>query len=332
MVARRLGLALLVIVCYLMIAGVCEAQEYSFTPFRPNVGQEGFYAELGLRKYINSFTSYQFPNWGTSGLGTPVTQDPLSRLEHPWDTVWGLVRLGTNLKTVDLKLEFASSLSSWTNLKVQDSDWSDANNPGQKTTFSESICSPNGWTLDISAAAPLPHAPKLCAVIGFRQQEFKFDSYDFLQGNIWKNNGYVPTETLQGNGPTGSFTQYYQQYYFGGVAQGVMPLGLFSESLFSTSLLVKLQCDYASVRGKNYDVHFLRAGMGTVDDTNGQALHLNLTTGLYIGNRLRVDLEGDFMRIRTDGTYTAYSFPYTIGGAKVWSDQQYVSLSGRYTF
>ena len=303
MVAKQFNLAMLAIVCSLTIAGACQAHEYSLTPFGLDVGHEGFYAELGLKKYINSFTSYQFPNWGTSSWGTPVTQDPLSRLEHPWDTVWGLVKLGTNLKTVDFKLEFASSLNSWTNLKIQDSDWSDSMNPNQKTTFSESVDSPSGWMLDISATAPLPNAPILGAVIGFRQQQFKFDSYDFLQGNIFDtgSNSYVSTQISQGNGPTGTFTQYYQQYYFGGVAQGVMPFGALAEGLVSTSLLVKLQCDYASVRGKNIDYHFHRADMGTVDDTNGQALHVNLTTGLYIGNRLRVDLEGDFMRIRNRG-------------------------------
>ena len=329
MVANRLGFALLVIVCSLMIANISLAQEYSLTPFRPDVGQDRFYAELGLRKYINSFVSYQYPNHNKGG-----TQDPNSRLEHPWDTVWGLVRLGTNLKTVDFKLEFASSLSSWTNLKMQDSDWEDVNNPGQKTTFSESVCSPSGWTLDISANAPLPHAPLVSAVIGFREQQFKFDAYDVLQNTIWDSNSssYRPnTVTSQGNGPNGTFSQYYQQYYFGGVGQGVIPLRSFSESLASTSWLVKLQCDYAYVRGKSDDQHFLDT-RGGFEDTNGQALHLNLTAGLYMGNRLRVDLAGDFMRIRTDGSSQNETTDRTTEGTKNWSDQQYVSLSFRYTF
>jgi hypothetical protein len=217
---------------------------------------------------------------------------------------------------------------------MQDSDWEDVNNPGQKTTFSESVCSPNGWTLDISATAPLPHAETLSAVIGFREQQFKFDAYDVQQFTIWDSNtsSYRPSTVIsQGNGPNGTFSQYYKQYYFGGAGQGVMTLGSFSESLASISLLVKLQCDYASVRGKSDDQHFLDT-RGGFEDTNGQALHLNLTAGLYMGNRLRVDLEGDFMRIRTDGSSQNETTGRTTEGTTNWSDQQYVSLSGRYTF
>ncbi len=75
----------------------------------------------------------------------------------------------------------------------------------------------------------------------------------------------------------------------------MMPLGSLSEGLAFASLLVKLQCDYASVIGKSYDQHFV-SPKGGYEDTNGQALHLNLTAGLYMGNRLAVDLVGDFMR------------------------------------
>jgi hypothetical protein len=335
MLIKRSTVVFPVLLCLLLMAGVGEAQEYlpsgAGLSARPGLDNAnvGFYLTLGLRKYINSFTSYQFPNYPPSS----GPQDPLSRLEHPWDQLWGLVRLGTDLKTFAINLEVAASLSSFTNLKIQDSDWSDKDNPNQKTTFSQSVDRPGGWTLDVSATAPLPHAPILNAVIGFRGQQFKFDAYDDLQGSIWdekKRQYRDQTQWAQGHVLSGELTQHYKHYYSGGAVRGVMPLGVFSERLASISLLVKLQCDYAFVTGKNADFHFQRADQGTFDDTKGWSWHLNLTTGLHMGNRLRVDVEGDFIRIRTSGTHQEHQS--TWDGAKVWSDQQFVSITGRYAF
>lgn len=326
----RLSRAISVLVCLLMMGGICAAQEYSLPGLAgPDTVERGYYLALGLRKYINSFSSYQFPNYPPS----KGPQDPVSRLEHPWDQVWGLARLAADLRTVAVNVEVAYSLSSYTPLKIQDSDWSDKNNPGQKTTFSQSEDRPSGWTLDISASAPLPPLPILRGVIGFRAQQFKFDAYDDLQGNIWddKNSSYVyPTTWTQGHGLSGELIQYYNHYYAGGVAQGLMPLGVFSERLASTSLLAKLQGDCAYVTAKNADYHYFRKGDGTFDDTTGWSWHVNLAIGISVRGRLRLDLEGDFIRIRTEGTHTEYGIPWD--GAKVWSDQQYVTITGGYTF
>lgn len=332
---NRLTLASLLLVCSLMVVGVCAAEGFSpsnvvVSPLRgaDNV-HRGSYVTLGLRKYINSFTSYQFPNYPPS----KGPQDPLSRLEHPWDQVWGLVRLGSDLKTVAVNLEFAASLSSHTALKVQDSDWSDKNHPSQKTTFSQSEDRPSGWTLDVSATAPLPQVPILSGVIGYRLQQFRFDAYDDLQGSIWDETTRkyrTQTNWVQGHGPAGELTQYYNHYYAGGVAQGLLPMGALFERLGSASLLLKLQCDYGCVTGKNADFHFLRADKGTFDETTGWSWHVNLTTGLYIGDRLSVNVEGDFLRIRTSGTH--HENNATWDGAKVWSDQQFLSIGGKYAF
>ncbi|MDQ1240100.1 MAG: hypothetical protein QG577_2286, partial [Thermodesulfobacteriota bacterium] len=41
---------------------------------------------VGVRKYFNSFTSWQFPN------RFPPNQDPYSRLEWPWDQTFFVAR------------------------------------------------------------------------------------------------------------------------------------------------------------------------------------------------------------------------------------------------
>jgi hypothetical protein len=335
MIFVRPTLAIPVLVCSLMMAGFCTAQEYS--PSRVMLstlpGPEGtgraFYVTLGLRKYINSFTSYQFPNYPPSN----GPQNPLSRLEHPWEQVYGLVRLGTDLGTIAFNLDFAGTLFKFSSLKGQDSDWSNRDDPGQKTTFSQYEARPGGWTLDLSAVVPVPDAPILAGVLGFRAQHFDFDGYNSVQGGIWDSNTKSyrnQTNWEVTNGPVGEFSQDYKHWYAGGVSQRSVSLGALFDSLASVSLLIKLQADCALVNGNNADFHFLRADKGTFDETKGWSWHVNLTTGVYVGDRLRVDAEGDFMRIRTTGTHQENKSVWE--GAKVWSDQQFVTITGRYAF
>jgi hypothetical protein len=328
----RLILAVLILICLLLMAGVCAAQEYWPASVRLSAlpgadkAERGVYVALGLRKYINSFTSYQFPNDPNQG-----PQDPLSRLEHPWEQIYGVVRLGADMRTLAFEMEFASTLSKFSNLNGQDSDWEDKNNPGQKTTFSQYDDRPSGWTFDISTTIPVPDAPILAGVLGFRAQHFKFDGYDMVQGSIWDSGSYRPqTKYDVYGGALGTFSQDFKHYYAGGVIRGLAPLGALSDSLASVSLLVKLQGDGAFVNGNNADFHFLKADQGTFEETSGWSWHLNLTAGLLVGDRLRVDLEGDFIRIRTSGTHKEHKS--TWDGARVWSDQGFVSITGTCAF
>lgn len=60
---------------------------------------------LGVRRYINSFTSYQFPDPQQPGL------DPLSRLEWPWEQTFGTVELAVRKRYVRVKLDGAATWS-----------------------------------------------------------------------------------------------------------------------------------------------------------------------------------------------------------------------------
>ena len=88
----------------------------------------------------------------------------------------------------------------------------------------------------------------------------------------------------------------------------------------------------ASVTGKNHDEHLLRPGVTSYVYTRGWAWHLNLITGLQVANNARLEIEGDFKRIRTTGDMDDMLLERTVPGARVWSDQAYVGINGAIKF
>jgi hypothetical protein len=344
MVWTRWSVQLVLMVCILMVAPPGQGQDLLCAPGTGGIAtwgcsspSGGFFATLGVRKYINSFTSYQFPD------PIAVQLNPLSRLEWPWEQAYGLVRLGKDFETFGIKIEYASTALLGSGLKAQDSDWEDPNNPGQKTTFSQGKAKPRGWTLDISTTVPVPNAQLIKGIAGFRSQQFNFTYTDVLQSSIAlfdaNDNfiGYRPVVRELLSGAVIEFTEYYKHWYIGGAVARLIPLGALTERLESAAIIVKAQLDWGYVRANNHDFHLLRGDRHTYEKTVGSSWHANLALGLYAGQQLKVDLEGDFIRIKTtgshqlvDGTPPAVNAGWD--GAKVWSDQQFVTVTGSYTF
>jgi hypothetical protein len=310
-------------------AGTLSVNAQDFTPFpvatfpallpAPPRDTPRYSQELGVKKFINSFTSYQFPN------PFPPQQDPLSRLEFPIDQ-WFL----------GLKGQYRGSWWSligegWINVsrdsafKMQDSDWDDENNPSQKTIFSESQCRLNrGILLDIATALgnPVPRFLNLRPLVGLRYQYFFFTTHDGYQTAL----GGFPTD-LPGDGI--EFKQWYYQIYFGGNFHTFLNLGIPGSPLGRPRL--DLQFDYALVRGKNEDLHLLREGRRVTEQiTNGHCWHLYTGLSFVSSNRLRARIEVDLKRVLTHGghllTNSLFDVNFSFDGSRVWSDQ--LSISG----
>ena len=279
----------------------------------------GYYYELGVKKFFNSFTSYQFPN------PFPPQQDPLSRLEFPIDQ-WFL----------GLKSQYRGSWWSvigqgWINisrdsaLKMQDSDWDDEDNPSQKTIFSESQCRLNrGIILDLATALgnPVPRFLNLRPLIGFRYQYFFFTTHD---GNQTTLDGF--SADLPGDGI--EFKQFYYHIYFGGSFHRFLNLGI-PRGILSRPRL-DLQFDYALVRGANQDLHLLRAGKRVTEQiTNGHCWHLFAGLSFVSSSRFNTRIEVDLKRVLTHGghllTNSLFDLTFSFDGSRVWSDQ--LSVSG----
>ncbi len=280
----------------------------------------GFYQNAAIRKYINSFVSYQFPN------PFPPYQDPLSRLEFPFDQ-WFL-ELGAGFGSTWWSIHGRGSInvSTLSALKMQDSDWDDENAPFQKTIFSESKCRlDRGYTADVWLEFAGLGAPFdwLAPLVGYRHQYFRFTTYDGVQGDI---TGTV--YDLPGNGI--EYEQIFDHFYAGAVLRRSLVFG--TQSYTPTVVDLSVQFDVGTVRGRNEDLHLLRAGERiTRDDTKGISWHVGVATSCRISNRLKAKLMGDFLRVETKGTHNltnpVFGIDFTFDGARVWSDQASIAAA-----
>ena len=115
-----------------------------------------------------------------------------------------------------------------------------------------------------------------------------------------------------------------------------MDLGAVSPLLAQHEVLARFQADYGFVKADNEDYHILRTPgpRYTTESSRGSSWHLNLGVEFRASNRLGFTLEGDFMRIYTKGRHVLSEPGYTEAwdGARVWSEQKYVSFSCCLTF
>ena len=327
---RCLVVGFLVSVLILSISPPAHSQQGFFQPYNPvNFSQptENSYLNLmvGFRKYFSSFTSWQFP----SADGGP--QNPMSRLEYPWDQTFLAVRGTTAYTGLEVSMEWSGTLSVLSNPKAQDSDWQLNNNPGQKTDFSEAEATPRCWIVDLSCNMEIPGLHHLRGVAGYRTSQFKFTNTDGYIANIF-NNDVGPI-----SGPSIEFSQYYQHLYAGGIFDWFLNAGDVFDGLMLPALLIRAQADVSYVIGSSNDEHVSGYYKTALIRSNGFGWHVNLTTG-FKTSRFGLTADADIRGIRTvgglDGVIQGESglSGVTRGGAKVWSDQSYVGINGTIFF
>ncbi len=290
--------------------------------------QDGFYLTIGLRKYINSFTSYQFPDHYFPDQ-TYTGNDPISRLEWPWEQTFGVAKMGSNYRGLQVNFEYAATLFTYSGLLAQDSDW-EIPHSNQKTTFSDASVTPRCYTVDASVGFGLPIVRTIQWLLGYRAQQFRFTDKDSLERYLsGKPPSFDPNENIE-------FCQYYYIYYAGGALASKFDLGTAIESLSGYNFLVRLQGDIGSANAKNIDYHVVRVPgpRYTYESTNGICRHLNLAVDCLMKQYLTLGLAGDFMRITTYGSHswTEPGIARSWDGAKVWSEQKYLELTGTLIF
>jgi Omptin family len=312
--------------------GVCQivfdpagATSRDYFPSNQLPVEQGYKISGEIRKYFNSFTSYQFPN------PFPPGQDPLSRLEFPIDQ-WFL-GLSSSYQAPHWALIFSGStnLNRVASVKMQDSDWDDENMPFRKNIFSESKCRLNrGLLADIRAELkPALRLPcRLRPIIGYRYQYFFFTTFD---GEQWELSG--GSMDLPGDGI--DFEQTFYHFYFGGILEADFSLEYLFRGLGRTRVAV--QADYALVTARNEDLHLLRMGERiTTENTAGHCWHVGANALMYTLNGIELLFEVDFKRIVTNGdhklTNDIFAVDFSFSGSKVWSDQFTLSATGRATF
>ncbi|MBI5569946.1 MAG: omptin family outer membrane protease [Desulfomonile tiedjei] len=279
--------------------------------------REGYYYAPGIRKFFNSFTSYQFPNPFSPG------QDPLSRLEFPIDQWFAGLQAGCESRYWALDGQVWVNATRESAKRMQDSDWDDETLPFQKTIFSESHCRLNRGLLgDIKVAFATPldgiiNFGNLWPVVGYRYQQFYFTTHDGEQTELGGSSG-----SLEGDGI--DFEQTFHQLYLG--ARAKCSLDSLLSAWLPAEATLEAQFDYALVRGKNEDLHLLREGDRlTTERTSGHCWHGSAALVIAAPNNMLARIEADFKRSMTNGahqlTNSVFDIDFSFSGSRVWSDQ-----------
>jgi hypothetical protein len=291
---------------------------------QPCFKQAPYELALGLRKHVNSFTSYQFPN------PFPPNQDPLSRLEFPIDQWFAGIKGSYSRGVLSVFVEGWTNLNRESGFDMQDSDWDDEALPFQKTIFSSSKCALNrGYLADIGlAVGRASSSSSVRPIAGYRIQYFDFTTHDGVQMDLGGNVSQLPGDGID-------FKQVFHHYYLGGLF--VTSLGGGFSYGYPGTIQLTLQGDVAGVTGRNEDKHLLRDGdRVTVERTRGFSWHVALGASLDVRNLLRLKLEGDFKRIVTTGSHNltngTFNIDFSFDGARVWSDQATISAMGELRF
>lgn len=332
MVVRSVGAFVAVVLSCLLVSEHCESSFISYPSGFDSVVEAdylfrspGHHQAVGVRKYVSSFTSYQFPN------PFPPGQDPLSRLEFPIDQWFMGIQLGYVAPSWTLSGQGWINVSRESARKMQDSDWDDETSPGQKTIFSESQCRLNRGLLlelQLSIATPLERLYSIRPVAGCRYDYFFFTTHDGFQASLQGDSANLPGDGIE-------FKQTFYHYYVGGMINktlDVRPL-----TTLMSKLDVEGQFDYAIVNARNEDLHLLRSGERiTVERTRGHCWHVRVRAALLTNADALVGIEGDFKRLLTDGSHELtnriLNVDFSFGGSKVWSDQAYISVYGAIKF
>jgi hypothetical protein len=351
MVAKKFGFVVIVAVAILATVPLASAQ--GFGTFGSNTGAtcgaacdpcgQGFCMGLGVRKYINSFTSYQISANPTLTVPTGKT-----RVEWPWDQLYGVVKLSYNRGCVGIVLDYSAPFDSHAGIKAQETYW-DAGD-GTVTLFGKAKGKPRGQLIDIAATWCLPLSTNSCeeptvqvsAVAGYRNHRYGFSMTGLTDSD---ESGNPPTTYP---GVVAEFAQYYHHWYIGGILTKCFDLGsVFGSSSCSPGfpLVVSFQADYAWVKGNNNYADYVHwvwvqttpALWTSLQETTGSSWHLNLTVSWCVSSTMKMAVEGDFKRIDTRGN-EHFIAPVIApagadwNGAKAWSDQQYLGFIGTYCF
>jgi len=330
-----LRLAVWAAICIMSWLGGVEVSESYFHDFGLPVAPacatdhveraNGHYCSIGMKKYINSFTSYQFPN------PFAPEQDPLSRLEFPIDQWFMGIETSYYARWWTLQCQGWMNVTREGSLKMQDSDWDDETRPGQKTIFSESKSRLNrGVLVDIrvTTATPLEQVINIRPVFGYRNESFFFTTHDGFQVVLGGGISDLPGDGIE-------FRQAFSHYYVGGSLNTTIKSTVAPVTLPEVAL--NCQFDYAFVSARNEDLHLLRSGERiTRERTSGHCWHACLRAVCKANKTVWIVLEGDFKRLLTNGSHQLtnglFNIDFSFGGSRVWSDQATISALAEIKF
>ena len=248
-----------------------------------------------VRTFFNSHTSYEF---GT-GPGTTPAYAPLSKLDWDMDSTWHGLRVGLEKPKWCIHFEWLTPIENDIHGQMADYDWLTPANPSQLDSYTLSDLRWNdGQMLELGGefkwsecflGLPIEVWPGG----GFRFQRLNMTGYglNYVVPALGPQPAYDGVDVIDFN------QQYYQLYVGGELRTEFCMLGVPIELTF--------QGDWAGTWGFNVDHHLLRTGGDryTMENTDGDAMHLALIAETPITCRLSVGVRADHMAIDTTGSH-----------------------------
>lgn len=328
----RLACLTIVMLALAVFPGITAAEE------KPPAPDKSWSAELHVKRYFGSYTSYEFGN------PDPPFQAPLSRLEFPMNTWWAGLEVRRRFSRFSAGVEALRSVYEKTEGPFQDSDWTNDTRTNIKTIYSEAECrmEPSYMVrgdVDMKVGdwlgLPVWFDPR--PVIGIRWQRLEFVAYNGLQVYLYPDadnplGAGKPADPYPGDAI--KFRQDYWQFFLG--IRSDYDLG----KHLKTSRRLKLsgQLDWAYVRGENKDHHLLQPGTRmTYENTTGNAWHASLGFKAGLTQNINLGVEAEYFLIQTKGSH---QWVYDLAGAdqtwdngvKVWSEQASLMIKLEYLF
>jgi len=283
-----------------------------------------------IKYFFASDTAYQFGD-----MNVEPADKPLSRLEFPLNTIWLGGELRRNFPRCSIGLNALTSVARNTFGRFKDSDWTNPDDPDERTIFSTASCRLEygimlGGDIDLKVNdwLKLPRYLDLRPLIGIQWQEFSFMAHDGLQ---YEYNPPEPEIPLPGD--TLHFKQDYWQYLIG--LRGSWDMG----RPFNLPPLKALsEVHWSYVTASNEDQHLLRRGLRfTFEDTVGWGFYVSTGLKATLTKNITVGASIDYLIMRTTGTHRWYHELYEVDetwskAVKVWSDQVGVKLDVTYVF
>lgn len=310
----------------------------SVTGEKPSAPDKPWSAELHVKRYFRSHTSYEFGN------PDPPRQAPLSRLEFPMNTWWAGGEFRRRFSRFSAGLEVLRSVSRESEGAFKDSDWTNNTRTDLKTIYSEAECrmEPSYMVrgdVDLKVAdwigLPVWLDPR--PVVGIRWQRLEFMAHDGFQVYLYPDDenplgAGKPPEPYPGDAIR--FSQDYWQFFLG--IRTDYDLGRHLKT--SRRLKISGRLDWAYVSGENKDHHLQRRGTRlTFENTSGSAWHASLGFQAGLTENINVGVEAEYLRIQTEGSHQwiddmERADQTWINGVKVWSEQMSLMIKLEYLF
>ena len=300
--------------------------------------------DAGLQRFIMSHASYAIGNTA------PPNQEPLSRLQFPFNTWWLELELRRTCPRWSIGTRAGLSVDHNSDGRMKDTDWLRTESPETVTSYSESACRVEESYLfredvdvNISDWLRLPPSIEIRPLFAFEYQRLNLMAHD---GVLWETGHYpldiqdgpiAHEDIIESGGIEGDFIHFRQDYYLFLIGlRGSCDLVKPSKYI---TIRLRGEADWGPALAYYEDHHLIRQGdMFSACKGRGNAIYFLTGIEMVFAKSVTFGISMDYTQIKTTtATVTHWNIPMHENeswdeGVKMWSDQTSLTAHVTYTF